>query len=68
VDPRFRGKGVYRGLVARRLEVLRERGIPLVTIQAIADTSAPICKKLGFETVCQLAMYGWEPQTSLSKV
>jgi GNAT superfamily N-acetyltransferase len=57
VVPQFRGKGVYRALVAKRLDVLRSMGIPLVTIQAIAHTSAPICAKLGFETVCEMRSY-----------
>jgi Acetyltransferase (GNAT) domain len=54
VAPQFRGAGVYRSLVAERMRLLRERHIPLATIQAKDDSSAPICKKLGFESVCEV--------------
>ena len=54
---RHRGQGVYRALVAKRLEALRSRHIPLVTIQAKLETAAPICKRIGFEPVCEIAMY-----------
>jgi GNAT superfamily N-acetyltransferase len=57
VAPEFRKKGIYRALVAHRLRVLKERGIPLATIYAMSHTSAPICRKLGFETICEIQAY-----------
>ncbi|AKU92727.1 GNAT family N-acetyltransferase [Vulgatibacter incomptus] len=61
VDPEYRGRGVYRALVAARVATLREMGLPLVTILASSETSAPICSRLGFETVCEARIYAWEP-------
>lgn len=57
VRPEFRGRGVYQALVAWRLERLRERGVPWAAIQAVLETSAPICRRLGFEEVCRLEIY-----------
>ncbi len=50
-DPKFRGKGVYRGLVAERLEFLKRRKISQALILARTSSSAPICRKLGFRLV-----------------
>ncbi len=60
VVPELRGRGVYRALVAARVAALREMGRPLVTIQAVSHTSAPICARLGFDPVCELRGYAWE--------
>jgi hypothetical protein len=60
VDPSFRGRGAYRALLAHRIERLRQARVPLVTIQAMAETSAPICARLGFEAVCELRSFVWE--------
>lgn len=57
VVPEYRNKGIYRSFVAERCRVLREMNIDLVTIQAVATTSAPICSKLGFETVSEMQVY-----------
>jgi GNAT superfamily N-acetyltransferase len=57
VDPRFRGRGVYRALLETRLKWLRQRASPRVMVCAVTDTSAPICAKLGFESVCRLRTY-----------
>lgn len=61
VVPWHRGKGAYRALVARRLADLRALDIRLVTIQAIRATSAPLCARMGFETVCEMHYYEWSP-------
>jgi GNAT superfamily N-acetyltransferase len=47
----FRGRGLYRALVAARLAHARARGIGLATCHARAQTSAPILERLGFETL-----------------
>lgn len=49
----FRGRGLYRALVAARLAYARSRGILLATSHARAQTAAPILEHLGFETLCR---------------
>lgn len=57
VSKYFRGKGIYRDSVRHRLLLAKEFGIPYVTVHCIEDTSAPICKKMGFEPVCKFYRY-----------
>jgi len=57
----YRHRGVYRGLVARRVDDARKDGAAAALIQAARTTSAPICQKMGFAEVCQQALYMWEP-------
>jgi len=57
VLPAFRGRGIYRALVAARLAHARSFGIELATTHAREVSSAPILEKLGFATVCRFAMY-----------
>lgn len=52
-----RGRGLYRDLVHARLAHARARGLTVATSHARESTSAPILDKLGFETVCPMAMY-----------
>jgi N-acetylglutamate synthase-like GNAT family acetyltransferase len=52
-----RGQGTYSSLVARRLADVKALGMEAAVIQAVRDTSAPICKKLGFEEICSLEFY-----------
>jgi GNAT superfamily N-acetyltransferase len=51
VDPAFRGRGVYRAVVAARLALAREVGAPGLGVQARSDTAAPILTSFGFRTV-----------------
>jgi hypothetical protein len=46
-----RGRGVYRALVRARWDDAVERGAPALVVRA-GSMSAPILRKLGFETVC----------------
>jgi hypothetical protein len=46
---RFRGRGLYRALVAARMA---DANVPLAISHARASTSAPILERLGFETLC----------------
>jgi GNAT superfamily N-acetyltransferase len=46
----LRGKGVYRALLAARLDELRSRGIGLAVIHAVEASSAPILERLGWQT------------------
>lgn len=57
VVPEYRGRGVYRALIRRRLEVLREAGVRLATIMAHPETSAPICERLGMREVVRFGYY-----------
>jgi GNAT superfamily N-acetyltransferase len=55
VSPAFRGRGVYRTLVAARARQAVARGRSLLTCQARAGTSAPILLGLGFHEVCRMS-------------
>ena len=50
VRERFRGRGVYRALVAERLRIAREAAVPGVQVWG-GPMSAPILEKLGFRKV-----------------
>ena len=59
-DPLLRGKGLYRALVAHRLKELHKQSISLALISARADTSAPICLKLGFRTAFESQCFNFK--------
>ena len=50
VRPKFRGRGVYRALVAARLVIARDAGVEGLAVWG-GDMSRPILAKLGFQTV-----------------
>ena len=50
VRPKFRGRGIYRALVAARLEIARRAGVAGLAVWG-GDMSGPILAGLGFETV-----------------
>jgi GNAT superfamily N-acetyltransferase len=50
VRPKFRGRGIYRALVAARLEIARNAGVSGLTVWG-GHMSAPILARMGFETV-----------------
>jgi hypothetical protein len=56
-SPELRSKGAYRGLVAHRIRLLQQEGIPLAFILARKATSAPICRSLGFKVACEVRSY-----------
>jgi len=56
VLPRFRGRGLYRTLVAERLRIARQAGVPGVQVWG-GEMSAPILRRLGFETVSRRSFY-----------
>jgi GNAT superfamily N-acetyltransferase len=56
VRPKFRGRGVYRALVAARLRIAREAGAAGLVVWG-GHMSAPILTKLGFETVSWRRFY-----------
>jgi GNAT superfamily N-acetyltransferase len=56
VRPKFRGQGVYRALVAARLEIARSEGAAGLVVQA-GSMSGPILAKLGFLPVSWRRFY-----------
>jgi predicted GNAT family acetyltransferase len=50
VRSKFRGRGIYRAMVAARLAIAREAGVAGLVVWG-GPMSAPILRKLGFETV-----------------
>lgn len=55
--PSFRGRGVYRALVGARLRDAWAAGVEAALITAVADTSAPICTRLGFRACCTIQQW-----------
>jgi GNAT superfamily N-acetyltransferase len=53
VLPPWRGRGIYRALVAARLRDARAAGLALATSHARATSSAPILESLGFHSMCR---------------
>ncbi|MCX6836170.1 MAG: hypothetical protein NTW07_13785 [candidate division Zixibacteria bacterium] len=62
----YRGRGVYKALLARRLADITREGINTVIVLADQRTSAPICARAVFAKVCDLQMYVWRPEKSAS--
>jgi GNAT superfamily N-acetyltransferase len=56
VRPKFRGHGVYRTLVAARLEIARQAGAAGLAVWG-GPMSAPILERLGFVTVGRRRFY-----------
>jgi GNAT superfamily N-acetyltransferase len=54
---RFRGRGLYRALIAARLALLRDAGRTLAVTHAREATSAPMLEHLGFETAFRSRCY-----------
>jgi GNAT superfamily N-acetyltransferase len=62
--PEYRGRGVYRTMVAHRLAVARATGCTGAVVQAVTDTSAPVLTRLGFEAVGRFAAYTASPKAA----
>lgn len=58
--PRWRGKGIYRALVARRARFAVRTGARYLQVDA-SDDSAPILQRLGFVAVATTTPYLWTP-------
>jgi GNAT superfamily N-acetyltransferase len=58
--PGWRGKGIYRALVARRADLAAERGVRYLQVDA-SDDSRPILQRLGFVAVTTTTPYVWTP-------
>ena len=59
--PGWRGRGVYRALVARRAQLAAARGVTYLQVDA-SDDSSPILRRLGFHAVTTTTPYVWTPQ------
>ncbi|MGP4079312.1 GNAT family N-acetyltransferase [Pseudalkalibacillus sp. R45] len=57
VLPEYRGQGIYRALLSRRMELASSYGSNWIVTQARKDTSEPILRKLGFEEVGKYEVY-----------
>jgi hypothetical protein len=57
VSEAWRGHHVYKTLVKKRLSDARQFGATTALIQAVADTAAPICRRLGFRDICNFNVY-----------
>ncbi len=58
-DPAWRGRGVYRLLVAHRARIAAGRGIPYLQVDASSE-SRPILERLGFGVLGVTVPYQWE--------
>ncbi len=56
----WRGRGIYRALVARRAQLAAERGVKYLQVDA-SDNSRPILERLGFVKVTTTTPYIWTP-------
>jgi GNAT superfamily N-acetyltransferase len=59
-EPEWRGRGVYRALVAERARLAAERGFRFLQVDATAD-SRPILERLGFRMLATTTPHVWEP-------
>nr|WP_243239746.1 GNAT family N-acetyltransferase [Sulfobacillus harzensis] len=57
VSEGWRGRGIYKTLVAARLRLARQAGAKAALVQAVEDTSAPICRRMGFREVAEYGFY-----------
>ncbi|MEV8535932.1 GNAT family N-acetyltransferase [Streptomyces sp. NPDC051211] len=56
--PEWRGRGIYRALVAHRARIAAARGIAYLQVDA-SDQSRPILERLGFEVLGVTTPYVW---------
>ena len=59
--PAFRGRGIFRAMVATRADEARARGFRFLNVDA-AETSRPILERLGFIALCGVT--GWRLKAS----
>ncbi|WP_326700087.1 GNAT family N-acetyltransferase [Streptomyces sp. NBC_01754] len=58
--PSWRGRGIYRALVAHRAEIAAEHGYRYLTVDA-SDRSRPILRRLGFAALSTTTPYVYRP-------
>lgn len=59
---KWRGKGIYRALVARRAQIAVRRGMKYLVVDA-SNESNPILQRLGFQKVTTTTPWVWSPTT-----
>jgi GNAT superfamily N-acetyltransferase len=57
----WRGRGIYRALVARRAQLAVQRGVKYLQVDASED-SRPILERLGLHAVTTTTPYVWTPE------
>ena len=57
---KYRGKGFYSALLAKRIEDAKAKGLKYLTIQA-SKMSRPIVANFGFECIAQTRQYRYDP-------
>jgi GNAT superfamily N-acetyltransferase len=60
--PEWRGRGIYRALVAHRARLAAERGCRYLEVDA-SDDSRPILERLGFVPLTTTTPYVWSPDS-----
>jgi GNAT superfamily N-acetyltransferase len=58
--PQWRGRGIYRALVAYRAALAAERGYRYLQVDASPD-SRPILERIGFACLAITTPYIWSP-------
>jgi GNAT superfamily N-acetyltransferase len=58
--PEWRGRGIYRALIATRARLAAERGVPYLLVDA-SDDSRPILERLGFVAITTTTPFKWTP-------
>lgn len=56
----WRGRGIYRALVAHRARIAAARGVRHLQVDA-SEESRPILERLGFTTLCTTTPYVYQP-------
>lgn len=56
----WRGRGIYRAMVARRAQLAAERGVKYLQVDA-SENSRPILQRLGLHAVTTTTPYVWAP-------
>jgi GNAT superfamily N-acetyltransferase len=56
--PGWRGRGIYKALVARRMDEAAQRGFRYVQVDA-SDDSRPILERLGLHRLTSTTPYRW---------
>lgn len=59
-DPAWRGRGIYRALIAHRARIAAERGYRYLQVDA-SDQSRPILERLGFAALSTTTPYLYTP-------
>lgn len=63
---RWRRRGIYRSLVARRAEAAVARGVRYLQVDA-SDDSRPILERLGCRAVTTTTPYVWSPESPVGR-